>query len=494
MIHNPPVTRVGVMELESFYPAKDRFELAMMLNNLLASPGFETWLKGEALDIDKFLHTAKGKPRVAIFSISHLSDAERMFFVSLLLNQILGWMRAQPGTTSLRALVYMDEIFGYFPPVKNPPSKTPLLTLLKQARAFGVGIVLATQNPVDLDYKGLSNTGTWFIGRLQTERDKLRVLDGLEGAATTTGSKFNRKDMEQTLAGLGSRVFLMHNVNEDHPVVFQSRWALCYLRGPLTRNQIKTLMDGQRVPETPPPVAQLAPKDSQDSSPAPAAIPVEQRPAVAGGARPILPPEVPQYFVPLRETKKPLVYHPYVLGCGKVYYSDAKSGVDLEVPVNVLAGITDAAVAVSWDTGSETDLADDELDKAPAEDATFAALPGEATKLKSYDAWKKGFVDWVFRNHKLEIFKSPSLGEWSKPSESERDFRIRLQHAAREERDLNLEKLRQKYAPKLASSTRKSATPSRPCKRKATDPASPSLARSCPLALRSSARCLAARN
>ena len=171
-----------MLDLESFYPSKDRFALAMALNNLLASPGFDAWMQGEPLDIGQLLYTSEGKPRVAIFSIAHLSDSERMFFVSLLLNQMLGWMRSQSGTTSLRAILYMDEIFGYFPPTANPPSKQPLLTLLKQARAFGLGVVLATQNPVDLDYKGLSNAGTWFIGRLQTERDKARVLDGLEGA------------------------------------------------------------------------------------------------------------------------------------------------------------------------------------------------------------------------------------------------------------------------------------------------------------------------
>ena len=164
----------------------------MALNNLLAAPGFSAWMEGEPLDIERLLYTPEGKPRVAIFSIAHLNDAERMFFVSLLLNQVLGWMRQQPGTTSLRAILYMDEIFGYFPPVANPPSKAPLLTLLKQARAFGVGVVLATQNPVDLDYKGLSNAGTWFIGRLQTERDKARVLDGLEGAMSTAGGAFDR--------------------------------------------------------------------------------------------------------------------------------------------------------------------------------------------------------------------------------------------------------------------------------------------------------------
>src|SRR5262245_3018099 len=246
-IQQPPMSRIGVMDVDAFFPPKDRFSLAMKLNNLLASPGFQAWLEGEALDIQSLLYTSAGKPRMAIFSIAHLNDAERMFFVTLLLGQMVGWMRAQSGTTSLRALLYMDEIFGYFPPVANPPSKLPLLTLLKQARAFGLGIVLATQNPVDLDYKGLANTGTWFIGRLQTERDKARVLEGLEGASTSAGKKFDRGRMEQTLAGLGNRIFLMNNVHEDEPVVFETRWCLSYLRGPLTRTQIKMLMDSRRT-------------------------------------------------------------------------------------------------------------------------------------------------------------------------------------------------------------------------------------------------------
>ena len=238
-IQSPPFERIGVMDLEMFYPAKDRFALAMRLNNLLASPGFETWMEGRPLNIGQMLHTDQGKPRASIFTISHLSDTERMFFVSMLLNEIVGWMRTQAGTSSLRAILYMDEIFGYFPPISNPPSKTPLLTLLKQARAYGLGVVLSTQNPVDLDYKGLANTGTWFIGRLQTERDKGRVLEGLEGAAA--GSRFDRGRMEEILAGLGKRVFLLHNVHENEPVIFQTRWALSYLRGPMTREQIKAL-------------------------------------------------------------------------------------------------------------------------------------------------------------------------------------------------------------------------------------------------------------
>ena len=182
-IQNPPITKIGVMDLEAIYPAKDRFALAMQLNNVLASPGFATWMQGQPLNARDLLYTDEGKPRVSIMSIAHLNDSERMFFVTMLLNELISWMRSQPGTTSLRAILYMDELFGYMPPTANPPSKKLFLTLLKQARAYGVGLVLSTQNPVDLDYKGLSNTGTWFIGRLQTERDKARVLDGLEGAA-----------------------------------------------------------------------------------------------------------------------------------------------------------------------------------------------------------------------------------------------------------------------------------------------------------------------
>ena len=227
-VQKPPVSKIGVLDLESFYPSKDRFALVLALNNLLASPSFNTWLQGTPLDISQILYTPTGKPRIAIFSISHLSDPERMFFVSLLMNQVLGWMRSQSGTTSLRAIVYMDEIFGFLPPTQNPPSKLPMLTLLKQARAFGVGMVLATQNPVDLDYKALSNAGTWFIGRLQTERDKARLLDGLDSAAASSGTQFNRQQIEGILSRLGNRVFLMNNTHEDQPEIFQSRWALSY--------------------------------------------------------------------------------------------------------------------------------------------------------------------------------------------------------------------------------------------------------------------------
>jgi hypothetical protein len=449
-IQNPPVQRIGVLDVESFYPSKERFALAMRMNNLLAAPGFSAWLEGEPLDIQSILYSPAGKPRMAIFSIAHLGDAERMFFVSLLLNQVLGWMRQQPGTTSLRAIVYMDEIFGYFPPTANPPSKGPLLTLMKQARAFGVGVMLATQNPVDLDYKGLSNAGTWFIGRLQTERDKNRLLDGLEGAAAGGGgAKFDRAAMEQTLAGLGNRVFLMNNVHEDAPVVFESRWALSYLRGPLTRQQIKTLMDPLKA-QSPQPGGQAAAASAPASS-APAAAAAAATP---GAPRPVLPPEIVQRFVPLRSNPPAaakLLYQPALLGCAKVYFADAKSGANQEQSLCLLAPLSDELVAADWSTAEEADVDPADLESEPQPGAAFAPLPSAASKAKNYEAWKKQFAESLYRGRTVDLFRCGELKLSSNPGESERDFRVRLQQAARESRDAAKEELRQRYAPKLAA-------------------------------------------
>ena len=241
-VATPPFAKIGVFDIEAFYPSKDRMKLAMQLNGLLASPGFSAWREGEPLNVASLLHAPDGRPRISVISIAHLSDAERMFFVTALLGETVSWMRRQTGTSSLRAILYMDEIFGYFPPTANPPSKAPMLTLLKQARAFGLGVVLSTQNPVDLDYKGLSNCGTWFIGRLQTDRDKQRVLDGLEGAAAESGSKFDRSAIDKVLSGLGKRVFLMRDAADDEPVVFETRWAMSYMRGPLSMAEIRSLI------------------------------------------------------------------------------------------------------------------------------------------------------------------------------------------------------------------------------------------------------------
>ena len=443
-IQTPPMTKVGVLDVESFFPSKERFALAMQMNNLLAAPGFAAWMEGEALDVGRMLYGPSGKPRIAIFSIAHLTDAERMFFVSLLLNQTLGWVRGQSGTTSLRAILYMDEIFGYFPPVANPPSKAPLLTLLKQARAFGLGVVLATQNPVDLDYKGLANTGTWFIGRLQTERDKARVMEGLEGAAASSGKKFDRRQMEQILAGLGNRVFLLNNVHEDAPEVFQTRWTLSYLRGPLTRTQIKQLMDPQKR-ET----SNVKRHASQDES-----FRSTNGESRMTPTRPMLPPEVPQYFVPLRGRQPEghaLVYQPMVLGVAQVRVVDNKAAVDVTEPLALLTPLTGGAVPVEWDHATIVDLAVADLERDPAGGAQFATLPAAAGKAKQFDGWKTDLSGWLFRTQKVELFRSPSTKALSMPGEPERDFRVRLQQAGREQRDQQSEVLRKKYSPKIVA-------------------------------------------
>lgn len=444
-IQNPGVPRIGVMDIESFFPSKDRFALSMQLNNLLAAPGFEAWLEGDALDPGAFLNAPNGKPRVSIFSISHLNDSERMFFVSLLLTQILGWIRTQSGTTSLRAVLYMDEIFGYFPPVANPPSKAPLLTLLKQARAFGLGIVLATQNPVDLDYKGLSNAGTWFIGRLQTEQDKARVLDGLQSAVANPA--MNRQQIENILGNLTSRVFLMNNAHEDEPVVFQTRWTLSYLRGPLTREQIRSLMNQSRP-------AQAEGQGSKGAGEQGSRGAEEQAGGGVGvqGSKtpPVVPPGIPQYFL-VPQSSGPITYQPMLVGRGKIYYADAKIGVAAEQDIFALLPFTDSPSGMDWQNAKIVQMKDTDLEKFPHADASFADLPSIASKAKSYDVWTKSFSAWLTRTQTLQLFKSPSSGQVSKPGENERDFRLRLAQGGREQRDQSVERIRQKYASRITA-------------------------------------------
>lgn len=453
-VQSPPIDRVGVLELEAFYPARERFQLAMLLNNLLAAPGFQSWLEGEPLDVSRMLYTETGRPRVSIFYVAHLSEAERMFFVSLLLNEVLGWVRSQEGTSSLRAILYMDEIYGYFPPVAKPPSKGPLLTLLKQARASGLGVLLATQNPVDLDYKGLSNTGTWFIGRLQTEQDKARLLDGLQGAMATSQSAFDRATTDRLLSGLGTRTFYLHNVHEDRPVVFQTRWAMSYLRGPLTRDQIRALRGAQPAPEVP----QAAPGPAAPPGPAPQPTAPQTAQPAAGAAtggkgRPLLPPEVPQYFLPLRSSAIPggtLVYEPLLLGAADVHFSDARAGADHTRTLVLVAPVEDRPRAVDWQAAEPLEVPLAELETSAPEEAAFAAVPAPLARAQSYPSWSRELADWLYRSERLELWRSPSLDVVSQPEESERDFRIRLQQAAREARDAEAEGLRQKYEPKLA--------------------------------------------
>ena len=431
-IQAPPFERIGVLELETFFPVKERKALALGLNNLLAAPGFEAWLEGPPLDIGQLLYTPEGRPRASIFTINHLSDAQRMFFVSMLLNAVLGWIRSQPGTASLRAILYMDEIFGYFPPVANPPSKAPLLTLLKQARAFGLGVVLSTQNPVDLDYKGLANTGTWFIGRLQTERDKERVLSGLEGAST--GRSYDRQALASILASLGKRIFLLHNVHEHQPVIFQTRWILSYLSGPMTREQIKRLTTLGAPANTPAGNPPPAP-----SIPAPSAAPVENLAARA----PSPPANIDAFFLASSGAGHGLHYHPAVMGCLDLHYTNARYAVDADRTIAVAAEIDDGPVPVDWDGATAIDP--EALETDPPADASYGPLPVMARKSSAFTKWRRDLLRWARQNHPLELYQAPALKMTSELDETEGQFRGRLAQALREKRDLEAGKLRQKY-------------------------------------------------
>ncbi|HRJ72278.1 MAG TPA: hypothetical protein PLS03_08630, partial [Terrimicrobiaceae bacterium] len=426
-IQKPPFQKIGVLDLETFFSAKDRFSLVVALNNLLAAPGFAAWQKGEPLDAGAFLHTAEGRPRLSIFSLAHLSDEERMFFVALLLNEVLSWTRAQSGTTSLRAVLYMDEIFGYLPPTANPASKLPLLTLLKQARAYGVGVVLATQNPVDLDYKALSNAGTWFIGRLQTERDQARVLDGLQG--TSAGGNFDRAAMASVLSGLGNRVFLMNNVHDDGPVVFETRWVMSYLRGPLTRDQIRTLMDPRKAAEVP------------------VREPVSgSRPAAT---RPVLPPQIRQVFLPA-SSPGPVLYRPCLLGAAAVQFKDAKLGVDFQEDIAVIAAIPDGIGGVDWAGAESWDGTADELREQPEPGAGFSD-DTPALQERTFASWEKEFPKAIAASRTLTLWRCAELKAISKPGETEAEFRSRIALMVREKRDADVDALRRKYAPRLAA-------------------------------------------
>jgi hypothetical protein len=440
-IQTPPFDTVGVIDVESFMNAKSRQKLALKFNALLASPGFSTWMQGPPLDINTMLHAPDGKPRISIFSIAHLSDSERMFFVSLLLNQMLGWMRTQNGTTSLRALLYMDEIYGFLPPSQNPPSKKPMMTMLKQGRAFGLGVLLATQNPVDLDYKALSNIGTWWLGRLQTERDKARVLDGLEGAAASQDGGFNRSRMEELLAGLGSRVFLMNNVHDDEPVVFHVRWVMSYLCGPLTRRKIKQLMDPKRdqflSPSSPTP--SINPMAMPRSSGTPHADNTNKRPIVGNG--------VLEYFVPFSEEAEEIIYHPALLREAQVHFSSSKYGIDGSRLIRFTNPITQDGI--DWDHAVNCPHPVKALDQNPRKGCEFGELPGFAMSATNYKQVAKDFTDHIYHNERVEIFYCPLFKAYSNLGESEGTFRGRLAQQAREKRDAAVEKLRDKYEGKI---------------------------------------------
>lgn len=422
-VQNPPFDKIGVLSLDDFYPAKERMDLVMALNNLLASPGFAAWREGAPLDIASLLHTPEGKPRLAVLSIAHLSDAERMFFVTTLLEEVIAWMRRQPGTPSLRALLYIDEIFGYLPPVANPPSKPPLLLLLKQARAFGLGLLLATQNPADLDYKALANCGTWFIGRLQTDRDKMRVLEGLESASAGRGA--DRATLTRLLNALGKRVFLLNSVNLPAPVMFQTRWTMSYLRGPLTREQIRTLMAGAN-PATPEPAAAVAENPSSGALPeAPAAeAGVWQlvMPGVSGALRSCLGLRARGTFA----SRRPV--------------AEAATDVIFSVPFGADNKPLWRSASVAADPATAHP-------PVPHGGCLFEPPPTDALTAAAQTAWLREARSQLGEELEVSVMKSGTV--IGTPFETEAEFRLRLAQAAREERDQSVRNLRVKFAARI---------------------------------------------
>lgn len=432
----PPFEKLGVMEVDNFFPPKKRNALAMRLNGLVASPGFAAWAQGEPLDADRLFFGDDGKPRVSVFSIAHLDDAERMFFVTKLLGEIIAWMRRQPGTGSLRALVYMDEIFGYLPPTANPPSKTLFLTLLKQARAFGLGLVLSTQNPVDMDYKALSNCGTWFVGRLQTERDKMRLLDGLESCSQN--ADFSRGRVDKILSCVGKRTFLLHNVHESEPVLMNTRWVLSYLAGPMTRKQISRLMEAQKAAAVP------ADQAMENITTATEAMVEAPAPAAASGP-PVLPGTIPQVFVASSGGSVD-TYLPMMLARAEVPYNRSSINLGHRANYTFLAEV--ATEAPDWHSA---DVLEERpaSDAQPTESATFAELPAALANPSTFEKAEDDLKRWLQTERPLTLFKSKTLKTVSDPGEDERSFRIRLTQLAREKRDEKKTVLRERYQKKL---------------------------------------------
>jgi hypothetical protein len=491
-IQEPPLSQIGAFDVDTFYPEKDRLKLAVALNNLLAAPSFSTWITGDPLDLSKLL-ASKGKPRHLIFYIAHLDDAQRMFFVTLLLEEVLNWTRKQTGTGNLRAILYFDEVFGYLPPhPANPPTKGPLMTLLKQARAFGVGILLATQNPVDLDYKALSNAGTWFVGKLQTERDKARLVEGLQGVAAERGTLNDKSYLETVISALGNRIFLLHDVHRGQPVLFKSRHALSFLRGPLTRDQIELLMKPVKEAE-----AARAVKDAPDNGGPPAAIPLcpkcqaelsgqgtvciqcgqplprvqesqfkqalqdqaaPTRSAEAGntaGAAPKLPASVNQYYLPVPprsgRNASAVVYQPSLLGFAEVVFADRRRGIEVRQTYRWLAEAPASGQEAAWRSARVIEAALGDLGAGPQAGASWLEVPDSLITAKNWRALERSFTDYLCANAQLALLENRKLGLVSEAGEDGQAFGLRCRAAARQEAEKALAAERIKFGPRFAA-------------------------------------------
>ena len=410
-IAEPPFGKIGVFEVEKFYPNAERMKLAIKLNTLLASPDFRAWLSGERLEISKMLFNKEGKAKCNIFTISHLNDSERMFFVTLLLNEIIAWMRKTEGTSSLRAVLYMDEIFGFFPPNGNPPSKTPMLTLLKQARAHGLGVILSTQNPVDLDYKGLSNIGTWFIGRLQTAQDKARVIDGMTGIS---GSSMDKNEIENLISNLAKRNFLLKNIHEDGLNVISTRWALSYLKGPLSREQISNLM-----------------REKKENLNAPT------KQSVKAAPKPILAPEIEQIYAADHGDE----LNAYLYAKANVRFYDAKKGLDCVKAVNFLYRLDEYSDNIDWSEASEN--LQILTAREPSGKTSYSSLPALVASAKNFKDITKNFKEYVYRNVKLSLYSALNIN--SSPNESKEEFYVRLSDRCNEILEAQTANLSEKF-------------------------------------------------
>ena len=466
-IQTPPFERLGVLDVNSFFPEKDRFALAMRINSMLASPSFQTWMEGEPLDVEALLYTPDGKPRHSIFYIAHLSEEERMFFVTLLYSNVETWMRSQSGTPSLRAIVYFDEIFGYMPPLGNPPSKTVMLRMLKQARAFGVGMVLATQNPVDVDYKGLSNAGTWFIGKLGTEQDKARLLDGLTSA---TSGAVDVRELDRLISGIGKRVFLMRNVHEKKPLLFQTRWAMNYLAGPLTRAQIPAVnalvnKDATTIAAARP----AAVSATAATATAPATPTAPGTPEATGTlTRPPVPTGVGEYFLPnnlspaeaaeknryrlepgARESG--ILYRPALLAQADVRLTNAKYNLSTDVVWTALVVEPEPKTVIRWEDNHNPPVDDRKLDRAPIRDARFAALSGTLADAKGLRALEADFVGYVVRNGAVNVRANDKLKVYAGPDVSDADFQQLCDDAADDLMQAELDKVKARFETRLKS-------------------------------------------
>ncbi len=426
-IVTPPFSKVGIFDLETFFPQNERLKLALKLNTIIANPSFKSWIEGVPLDISNLMYDENGKAKVSIFSIAHLNDSQRMFFVSLLLNQMVSWMRRQEGTTSLKALLYMDEIFGYFPPNANPPSKQPMLTLLKQARSFGVGIILSTQNPVDIDYKGLSNIGTWFIGRLQTKQDKEKVIDGLSSAVE---GKIDKNQIENLLSNLEKRTFIMKNINEDGIKVFQTRWALSYLKGPITKEQIKFLMSNKKVTTLTTKEESFTPKQKVETT------------NKQNSPKPLIPNILEQKY--LYSSQSDSYYlQAYLLCKCSLHFADTAKNIDLTSELNYGFYLQKEASNINYEEFVELNISSFEIKERL--NSNYYETPIFIQNEKELKQIQKDFSDYVYRNSKLTLFKNDSLKIISKQNESLTDFKIRIQDRLNEKIDEQVENLQIKF-------------------------------------------------